>query len=465
MASWRGLGRGLKAAGEGLGKVVLPAMEEITRERRQREALEAQTSEARAQALSRERNYLLSLRGTNLAESKAKRETLNNMVTLRNDAAAKLLSFPDISKTMGEIAGYGGVEFDPVLEQKLYAEAVYQQMVIDIGGWDRSKLLAAQENPDHYFQPYRDAAGVGQEEIQTWTPTAQVQSALSGLQQEAEIEAEEAGLTAAATAAGAIRGQLQEIAGLETLELMKSDISTLAAKNLADYRAGMISMESIKDDLGSLNKQVYQILVDFVSLSDIYHSSDEEFEFYAYDPTNKDTAVASEKSTGAKDIALINIFQRLIDPNVSVRQGDVDILSGLGTPFDNLKRAINTWLKGEKKLLDPRVREALFDTANKIIKNHVRAYYSTRRGLHYLQRSSHPGTPPLGMDQVQDVLRYGSNDPESPSLFEDLRLDEELWNSRLSNYWDDHLQDYRSQETGGAPPPGENYNVFFRQNR
>jgi len=69
------------------------------------------------------------------------------------------------------------------------------------------------------------------------------------------------------------------------------------------------------------------------------------------------------------------------------------------------------------------------------------------------------------MDQVQDVLRYGSNDPESPSLFEDLRLDEELWNSRLSNYWDDHLQDYRSQETGGAPPPGENYNVFFRQNR
>lgn len=56
----------------------------------------------------------------------------------------------------------------------------------------------------------------------------------------------------------------------------------------------------------------------------------------ALDPKNENRVV-----TGSSDVALINIFQRFIDPGVSVREGDVELLQKTTSFIDELKLKLN----------------------------------------------------------------------------------------------------------------------------
>ena len=86
MASWRGLGRGLKAAGEGLGKVVLPALEEITRERRQRETLDVQRKQAEAQAAYQQQTFAEGQRQFEITSGRAKTgQELDTLSQMRDE--------------------------------------------------------------------------------------------------------------------------------------------------------------------------------------------------------------------------------------------------------------------------------------------------------------------------------------------------------------------------------------------
>ena len=81
-----------------------------------------------------------------------------------------------------------------------------------------------------------------------------------------------------------------------------------------------------------------------------------------------------QDDTGASDLALINTFQRMIDPGVSVREGDVELIkttNGFLQRLENMKRELE-----EGRLLHPETRNDLTSTAKNILDKQQQLFYT-----------------------------------------------------------------------------------------
>jgi hypothetical protein len=84
---------------------------------------------------------------------------------------------------------------------------------------------------------------------------------------------------------------------------------------------------------------------------------------------------AKDENSSAGDIALINSFQRIIDPGVSVREGDVTLLSnaqGILQKIENLPDVLSG-----KARLHPDMKASMVKTAHNLYKKRVENFYDS----------------------------------------------------------------------------------------
>lgn len=87
---------------------------------------------------------------------------------------------------------------------------------------------------------------------------------------------------------------------------------------------------------------------------------------------------ALNKQTGFGDIAAINAFQRMIDPGVAVREGDVALIQSAISQFEQLNPTflMKKLQSGDK--LDPTTRQRMYDLASTIYTEYARNANASR---------------------------------------------------------------------------------------
>jgi hypothetical protein len=161
----------------------------------------------------------------------------------------------------------------------------------------------------------------------------------------------------------------------------------------------------------------------------------------AYEARRSLTVVkeALNKQTGFGDIAAINAFQRMIDPGVAVREGDVALIQSAISQFEQMKpKFLLAKLQSGDKL-DPTTRQRMYDLASTIYTEYARNANAARipyfRGL-----ASKSGVDPDDViepfalperQQLQTEIdaidaKLSSLDPNSPEYAELYKKLEEL---------------------------------------
>lgn len=150
----------------------------------------------------------------------------------------------------------------------------------------------------------------------------------------------------------------------------------------------------------------------------------------ALDPKNEDAF-----KTGSADIALINIFQRFIDPGVSVREGDVELLQKGESIWNEIKVKYFDRIKETGYRLTPEAREEMFalvedfySTAMVELSKPLSERYQARIDLDGQLRDSGVKVSNLGTDFWEDygsvverqtkppMTDNGDGDPDTPSI-------------------------------------------------
>ena len=461
MASWRGLGRGLKAAGEGLGKVVLPALEEITRERRQRETLDVQRKQAEAQAAYQQQTFAEGQRQLEITTGQ-ELDTLSQMRDELDKSSKGVKSWSAVNDTLRQIASTAGLPYQEETWKNSYIEAIEGVMTAELAAMERDDLLAVQIDPMAWISRFGEAAGLepyqeipdpsgdptisgmrmgpGGVPIPMFTegvgtkiwehrtekeresnrrlgefgknPVQQIGNILHGKAQDVQLTIEQEARQTAAKLRATIQTNVELLA--ENILLWESEAWARAnanerAKSISagaptatELNAAMTNLnddyEGTFNDLGALLK-----LVDVrTDTGDIWWSS-------------------------TRDIAVMNILQRLIDPGVSVRSDDVKILQGLGGYRDQFKQALAKF--GDNPiLLSEKVRKDMRYVALTVMRHHALTYLGTARRIDVIRNRHNMG--PLYIANIARTM-----ESNRPGLFGILGVDREWWDPRDSAYY------------------------------
>ena len=85
-----------------------------------------------------------------------------------------------------------------------------------------------------------------------------------------------------------------------------------------------------------------------------------------FDPKDKINIAGENMNKGMAQSILIQAFQRMADPGVAVREGDIKLLQGAQSKLDDLVRWVKNWGTGE--IVGPDALNAMFRAADFVIK-------------------------------------------------------------------------------------------------
>lgn len=106
---------------------------------------------------------------------------------------------------------------------------------------------------------------------------------------------------------------------------------------------------------------------------------------------------SQKQDSAIGDVALINSFQRIIDPGVSVREGDVALIQKSAGIFEQLKNLPEVW-SGNARIPD-KMREQMIQLSASIYKSKVENFYASK-GKSIVEQAKRYNVPTdiLGLD-------------------------------------------------------------------
>ena len=535
MAFWRGLGKGLKAAGEGLGKIpgIIQQNEELALQQKRADAETLRWQHQRQMEESRlamqQKNADLQERRFGQEQQSQQMEVMNKADEIMGELATDLtpmdVAVERIERYIGSFSLDGvPIQVDPEQIKTLYRTKVKSYMRRFVDEADRGRLLAMEEpggedaymsavgygqgqgpggdkplaylwdalnlgirnqpieglvrKDDHYelssgqtdsSSPADPASDLDPEQLSKMIAhrrgreethaglMGQIQSRLSGIAQEKELEAVE---EARAHWLKLMEDMREEVmmADWRSDRAYIDSYMRQGGLNAADALVAEkgLSIDGLLSWASDLNDEYQGVMRDFSSLVQIIGAgeglSEEEAQqaqaamarSLGYNTQDARDSTNPGLNTGPGDAAIINIFQRLIDPNVSVRQGEYDVHTQMTHWLKQLGIWWEGWGEGVYDQLGSKNREMILEASKLVVASHFRQYAVERRAIDYNLRQQDidaSGMPPNLLDPT------APNPLFTQKQLDDLNFVQADWDQGSESYYERVSRDEAAQST------------------
>ena len=173
-------------------------------------------------------------------------------------------------------------------------------------------------------------------------------------------------------------------------------------------------------DLSELSQEELEEIVDAKDMAGLSAQEvDEARRFLRQERFSEDVPAEMLTEGGSFDLALINLFQRLIDEGVAVRQGDIDLIGSVQQWPERLWQSLKYVMGKENRKLTDQGREDMFQIATIMSKSVIKSYLDARSVYEAWWNSAYPEVTPddprrppnqaltiYGQVRIDEILAY-----------------------------------------------------------